>query len=227
MLVALAHTLDLNVRSMANHEQAVVDSFNLFIRKKAEKLGNGFRAFSLDGQDALAGADYILSDTLQFSLVEFKFTERQINDEKNKDKRLKLCEALENNPEMRRLHDKSHFIAWMDRLSRIVNCNIYRLEVCNQSVFGPYCVLTSKKKSIDKRVGAKQFAEEFFSHELTRSLSLQEFEVYLKWILEIGDQKSSGTLELLTLDEKTDECQLRPFRSVRMAYDWMQQQNRR
>lgn len=209
---------------MPKHEQAVIDSFNKFFERQAAQNDLTVRTFSLDGQDALAGGDYILTDQSRFALIEFKYTQAEIIAESKKDKRLKLCEKLELHLDMKVLHDKCHFIAWAEAPDMKAKCNIYRLEVCNQKIFGAACGLSSLSPSTGNRIFAKQFTTEFFSGIPPRSLSLSEFESYVVWLLQVVSGSSKSSFELLTYDETSDECAMIKLSSIRAAYDWMQKQ---
>ncbi|MHB1282016.1 MAG: hypothetical protein ACYCYL_12430 [Acidithiobacillus sp.] len=209
---------------MAKHEQAVIDSFNRFFEKQATEKGCKIRSFSLDGQDALAGADYILTDQSRFALVEFKYTQAEILAESKKGKRLNLCTELELHPDMKFLHDQCHFIAWAEATQMKAQCNIYRLEVCNKQIFGAESGLHNKSPSSDNRIYAKQFTTEFFSGLPPRSLSLSEFESYVEWLLQVASGSSKSSFELLTYDETSDECAMIKLSSIRAAYNWMKMQ---
>lgn len=209
---------------MAKHEQAVIDSFNKFFERQAVANGRKVRSFSLDGQDALAGADYILTDQSRFALIEFKYTQAEIIAESKKDKRLQLCTKLEHQTDMKVLHDQCHFIAWSETPQMKAQCNIYRLEVCNQQIFGAACGLPTQSPSSSNRIYAKQFTTEFFSGMPPRSLSLSEFESYVAWLLQVASGSSKRSFELLTYDENSDECAMIKLSSISAAYDWMQKQ---
>ena len=209
---------------MAKHEQAVIDSFNKFFERQAALNGRTVRSFSLGGQDALAGADYILTDQSRFALVEFKYTQAEIIAESKKDRRLQLCEKLELHPNMKVLHDQCHFIAWAEAPEMKAKCNIYRLEVCNQKTFGSTCGLSSLSPSTGNRIFAKQFTTQFFSGIPPRSLSLSEFESYVAWLLQVVSGSTKRSFELLTYDENSDECAMIKLSSITAAYHWMQRQ---
>jgi len=212
---------------MAKHEQSVIDSFNKFFEKQATEKGRKIRSFSLDGQDALAGADYILTDQSRFALVEFKYTQTEIFDESKKCKRLNLCTKLEHQPDMKILHDQCHFIAWAEAPQMKAQCNIYRLEVCNKQIFGAESGLKNKAPSIKNRIYAKQFTTEFFSGLTPRSLSLSKFESYVEWLLQVASGSSKSSFELLTYDETSDECAMIKLSSISAAYEWMQRRKPR
>ncbi|MEK6262819.1 MAG: hypothetical protein AABP62_29830 [Planctomycetota bacterium] len=212
---------------MAKHEQAVIDAFNGYFEREATRCGRRVRSFALDGQDAIAGADYILTDQSRFTLIEFKYSQDELINEGKKPLRLQLCSALVNAPKMIALHDQCHFIAWAQREpgQLKVRCNIYRLEVCNQHVFGRKCGLTDEMPAEKHRMFAKAFTCDFFSPVGRQcSLSLHEFECYIAWLLREGSGSQKESFELLTDDRSSDECALVTFSSVRAAYDWMQSQ---
>jgi len=207
---------------MAKHEQGVIDAFNWHFFKKAAAEGKKVYPLALDGQDCYAGADYILSDSDRFALIEFKYTENEICSESKKNLRLSLCRQLLPNPRMSHLHDRCHFIAWRDSVSSQIKTNIYRLEVCNKGVFGPSCGLEDKTATTTKRTLADRFIDEFLSQRSTRSLSLQEFEEYLIWLLQKASKTTKTSLELLSYDEVAGICRTVIHNSIQDAYDWFQ-----
>jgi hypothetical protein len=206
---------------MMKHEQAVADAFNRSLSRKAAKFGRNIHSLALDGQDRDAG-DYLLTDESKFALIEFKYTDADINLENKKPRRLRLCRLLEANAGMTALHDQCHFIAWMQLPEQDVRLNIYRHEVCNCKIFGAGCGLTCAAPSFDSRVLASQFANELFGTTGTRTLSLAEFERYLAWLMGIASQSGKRTLEIVVDDDQADDFRLVRFGSIRQAHDWFQ-----
>jgi hypothetical protein len=213
------------------HEQSLADCFNSYMRKVACELNKHVLSFALDGQDRVAGADYLLSDTSRFAMVEFKYLEGDLKSERFKPRRLALCKGLQLQVDMRDRHDLAHFIAWgsaiggveshrQSRHSGLLQINTYRNEICNCSVFGASCGLhRSPLESGRGRELAEAFATEFLTKD-SRSLSLHEFEKYLAWVLEDTSESSSSTLELLISDP--DFCCLVELNSIAEAHAWMQ-----
>ena len=68
---------------------------------------------ALGGQDAEL-ADYLLAANARFSLIEFKANEGCIISEKDKDLRLKLCQALSIDTAKRARARDIHYVAWGD-----------------------------------------------------------------------------------------------------------------
>ena len=207
---------------MPNHEQAVIYGFNRFFEQQALLSGKNFRSFPLDGQDSLVGADYLLTDESRFCLVEFKNSQREISTEKKKERMLKLCQLLEQNNQMANLHDQCHFIAWNQTQEMMVKMNIYRKEVCNSKIFGKECGLKNTQSDANYQVWAKQFTTDFFENNSRRNLSLNDFEIYLEWLLLTVSGRNRSTLELITYDDQADNCLLVEFESVRSVYNWFQ-----
>jgi hypothetical protein len=206
---------------MPRHEQAVIDGFNTFMRREAGKRQGTFRHIALDGLDRHVLADYILTNESTFMLVEFKYTLSQLASEEKKDKAAILCEQLARNISMRASHDLCHFIAWM-HLPELRPCvNIYRNEICNRQILGCDCDLKADFPTEISRVSAPEFARSFFEEPTARTLPIDEFEVYVKWLCSLGGGNATG-LELLVGDENSDDCDLMEFESVRLMYDWFQ-----
>ncbi|RAS31916.1 hypothetical protein [Paraburkholderia bryophila] len=206
---------------MPRHEQAVIDGFNTFMRIEAGKRQGNFRHIALDGQDRHVLADYILTNESTFTLVEFKYTLSQLASEEKKDKAAILCEQLAFTRSMRARHDLCHFIAWMHLPERRPSVNIYRKEICNRQILGRNCELEPEFPAAKSRVSAVEFARSFFEEPTARTLPIDEFELYVKWLCSLGGRNASG-LELLVGDENSGNCDLMEFESVRLLYDWFQ-----
>lgn len=214
---------------MARHEQSVADGFNRFLRQAASKRNMQVYDFSLDGQDRDAGADYLLSDSSRYTLIEFKYQIANIREEKDKARRLELCKQLHINPNMADLHDQCHFIAWSTPLSVAkgtgIATNIYRHEVCNCAIFGPSSGLSSAAPHSTSRASGEQFVHDFLTGSgATRALGLVEFEGYLAWLMEMASGSKKANLELLAYDPaRSDQCVFVSLNSVSEAHNWMQQ----
>ena len=206
---------------MAKHEQSVADEFNDFLREQAKKLGVIFHPFSLDGQDRDAGADYLITKSSRFALIEFKYKISDINKENKKERRLNLCKELEIDSKMTGLHDKCHFIACLQSPDLKFIANIYRFEVCNDSIFGKRHNLKMSSPRESNRISAEKFADEFFNKSNLRNISLQEFEIYLAWLLQNTSSSSQSSLELACRDPKANTFSFITFSSVRAANDWL------
>jgi hypothetical protein len=206
------------------HEQSFADCFNAFMRRKASQYGCSFRSFSVDGQDRDVGADYVLTDDNRYAMVEFKYTSRDLLTEKNKPRRLELCKKLRACDDMRELHDKCHFVSWTEPPAMSVSMNIYRYEICNQAVFGAECGLEEELANDATRAQAEKFAEEFFRGAGIRSLSINEFQTYVAWVMAETSGSSSTTLELLTHDPAANGLTLVRFSSLSQVSSWVQRQ---
>lgn len=203
------------------HEQSVADAFRDYIREKAQKFGTQVHSFSLDGQDRDAGADYLFTDANRFAIVEFKYSESNLVSEKFKTRREKLCLMLEQCIDMKSKHDQCHFIAWTSGMSLAMRLNIYRHEICNQSVFGATCGLSNNTPHTTDRVEANSFVKEFIEGTPPRSLSLRDFEIYLAWLLTDTSNSTNSTLELLTRDPSSDNLSMVRLNSIAEAQTWL------
>jgi len=204
------------------HEQSFADSFNAFMRNQALNHGCRFHSFSTDGQDRDAGADYVLTDSDRFTLMEFKYSSTDLVSEKHKPRRLNLCRCLSTRQDMRTLHDQCHFISWTEDLSKSVNTNIYRHEICNRGVFGDACGLSDASPYTNARASARIFATDFFSPTGSRSLSLMEFETYLAWLLTETSESANSTLELVAYNPASNNLALVRLNSISEAQSWVQ-----
>lgn len=205
------------------HEQSLADEFHEYMRRQSKKYGCRFHSFSLDGQDRDVGADYLLTDSDRFTIIEFKYSEKELVNEKHKERRLKLCIKLEKFKDMCSLHDKCHYVTWLDSLNGLVNTNIYRFEICNSKIFGATCGLTSSTPEIAERIPAKKFASDFFSPGGSRSLSLKEFEDYLAWVLTETSGSEKTTLELVARNTKSNDLALVRLGTISEAQKWVKE----
>jgi hypothetical protein len=193
------------------------------MRNKASEHGCRFHSFSTDGQDRDAGADYVLTDSDRFTLMEFKYNSTDLISEKHKPRRLNLCRCLSTRQDMLALHDQCHFISWTEAPSRSVKTNIYRHEICNRGVFGASCGLSNASPYTNARVSAGIFATEFFGPTGSRSLSLVEFETYLAWLLTETSGSSNSTLELVAYNPASNDLALVRLNSISEAQSWVQE----
>ena len=203
-----------------SHEQAVADIFNRLLYRYAKTEGVVFREFALDGQDRDAGADYLITNRTQFSLVEFKHTQRQIVDERKKPRRVKLCHLMERLELMVLLHDQCHFISYMDSHTKEININIYRKEVCNRKIMNGLCELSEEYPDNTNCLVVNTFCQNFWNPSVEVGLDIDEFEVYLDWLMTEASDSSESTLELLTYSEASGTGGLIEFSSVREVYNW-------
>lgn len=203
------------------HEQSFADSFNEFMRSKAVEHGCRFHTFSLDGQDRDAGADYLLTDSDRFAIVEFKYSQSDLVSEKHKHRRLTLCQKLLNREDMRILHDRCHFVSWTENPSKLVKTNIYRNEICTQTVFGGSCGLPTLMATHSTRASAGAFADDFFSSRGSKALSLEEFETYIAWVLTETSASTNATLELIAHSRTSNELALVRLNSIAEAQSWV------
>ena len=204
------------------HEQSLADLFRNFMQAKALEYGCRFHSFSLDGQDRDTGADYVLTDAYRFAIVEFKYSERDLVSEKSKPRRLTLCQKLLDRDDMLALHDACHFISWSEGPERRVVTNIYRHEICTQAVFGQSCGLLAQRPSTITRASARKFVEDFFSLKGSNSLSLAEFEDYMKWAMVETSGSTRTTLELVAHNPLSNDLALVQLNSIAEAQAWVQ-----
>jgi hypothetical protein len=204
------------------HEQSFADIFNDFMRFKAGKYGCRFHSFSLDGQDRDTGADYVLTDSDRFAIVEFKYSQSDLVSEKHKPRRLTLCQQLLHRDDMLALHDRCHFISWTEGSARAVKTNIYRNEICTQLVFGSACGLPALNPTSATRVPAGVFAQDFFGGNGTKSLLLAEFESYVAWVLTETSASTTSTIELVAHNPTSNDLALVRLNSIAAAQKWVQ-----
>jgi hypothetical protein len=100
--------------------------------------------------------------------------------------------------------------------------NIYRKEVCNQAVFGSECGLSDEFSDMSSRMPAPKFAEEFLRANSLRSLSREDFERYVAWVMRDTSGSRKSTLTLLALEPDLRRLNSVELPSIEAAYQWMQ-----
>ncbi|MEI8673095.1 hypothetical protein P4S52_15725 [Vibrio sp. SA48] len=205
-----------------SHEQSYADIFRDFMREESDRLGYRFHAFSLDGQDRDVGADYLLTDSDRFSIIEFKYDDNKLITEKFKPRRLTLCQKLLEREDMTTYHDKCHYISWTDSDTGDTEMNIYRYEICNKFVFGNDSGLLTSCPISSKRFSAESFSEGFFESN-KNSLSLAEFEAYIMWVLTETSASTKNSLELLVRNPNKKTLNTKTLNSLQEAQKWVQE----
>jgi hypothetical protein len=167
---------------MSGNEPGVIDAFNDYMREAAAANGVTYRPFAFGSGDRDL-ADYLLSSESRYVLVEFKDSDDDLNSERKKPKRLKLCKALECEPSTAKLHDRCHFISWAGRRDDALRLNIYRHEVCNCKRMGKDCGLAQEEPNKNERIGADTFAQSFFAKLSTRGVEFATLRGYVDWVV--------------------------------------------
>jgi hypothetical protein len=213
----------MDLEKIRNTEAGYADAFKDFMRSEAEINNGRFHGFPMGGQDVELGADYVISDSSRFALIEFKFTENDCISENRKPRRLSLCQKLPENPTIKGLHDACHFISWIDSFSDIAQVNIYRQEVCNRAVFGAAGNLEAYNPNIQSRMTGSQFADKYFQENSEVSLAYEDFNKYVTWILTETSKSPYTHVQFLVRDLTTRELKLLPLTTLDAVYKWMQQ----
>ncbi len=104
------------------HEKSIIDAFSSHFLKKGKSLGKNTNRFSLDGQDAILGADYIFTESTKFALVEFKYEEPDLMTEGGKELRHTLCLKLEIEKIRQNQSLQCHYIAWSKKNQKDAKC---------------------------------------------------------------------------------------------------------
>ena len=203
------------------HEQSVIDAF--FDRFKEAASNNGSQLFrcSLDGQDISTGADYLITESTWFAMVEFKYQERQIADENTKPRRLALCKALDTEVFRLSQHVSCHFIGWSTPNPRTVLLNIYRNEVCHQALWPSQSGLLLAKPETKTRIEADKFMVNFFKLDDSAGSSFEDFDNYLTWLLGMGGGNGSTDIELLLYNPGDSQCLIHDFSSLAALKTWL------
>ncbi|HCE2128432.1 hypothetical protein [Vibrio parahaemolyticus] len=203
------------------HEQSVADNFSSHFMRFASQQGKQVNKCSLDGQDAILGADYIFTDASNFALIEFKFEERDIKAEGRKPLRSRLCMRLDQEQNRRFQSLKCHYIAWsQNRGNRTVKLNQYYPEVCNNAIFSNEVNnrLVHDKPQVSSRVSA----DAVFTHFLNGTIgsNYYMFKQYTNWLMALGGHEGA-TIEVMLDNPYSNQLDIIDFPSLDLMKNWL------
>lgn len=203
------------------HEQSVVDGFFSHFQRKAEGRRRQLVRCSMDGQDAIYGGDYIFTDNSRFVLVEFKYEERDLVSERNKQRRLQLCGRLDLEEDRRRQSLICHYVGWSTIRSgvRRVNFNKYYPEICNINVFGHDSHLREAAPDLASRSDADALIDAFLDQQVGGSY--YTFKIYTAWLYSIVSE-GDGEMELMLDNPDSEQLQLMDFKSLQDLKIWLE-----
>jgi hypothetical protein len=201
------------------HEQSVIDAFSNYFLKKGQSLGKNTNRFSLDGQDSILGADYILTESTNFALLEFKYEDRDLKAEGDKELRKTLCLMLDSETIRRNQSLQCHFIAWSEKRleKRSIFFNKYYPEICNNVIF-PRSGLRNSNPDTSSRGSADNLIEQFFEGSIGSSFGV--FNRYVNWLLRIGG-KEGANVEVMLDNPDSNKFEILEFNSLDLLNNWL------
>lgn len=183
---------------MGKNESAVIAEFKKALRRIACQSNRHFDDFPLGPQDRYVLGDDFWASYDNFAIVESKWSEDELRNEKAKFERVKaLCEKLRDTPEMASLHAQCHRIAWRDSETHRLMSQEYRKVVCC-GWFSDTC------KGIDCKTEATavdDFAIEFFGEPPLHCLPAEQFQSYIRWLTTVV---TGSAREIVVLAQKSD-----------------------
>lgn len=202
-----------------SHEQSIIDAFSNYFRRRGESIGKKTYRLSVDGQDALVGADYIFTGTTNFTIVEFKYEEKDILAEGKKTLRERMCQYLNRDTARRNESLLCHYIAWshLDKNSRTVSFNQYYPEVCNARIF-PGGGLSVQAPQQDIRVNAADLVTQFLENKI--GADYPTFRSYVDWLLSISDSRTNN-IEVMMDNPEADELAILEFATLDLLNEWL------
>ena len=201
-----------------NHEQSVIDIFVKRFREIGSKNGRKTYQFSLDGQDALVGADYIFNTNTNFALVEFKYEKIDLRSEGKKRLRKITCENLKEDNGRYLQSLECHFIAWSQKgTTREIYLNQYYPTICNQKIFPDSRILPQDGDS-SSEVSSKTLIENFLRGYVGASFNV--FKSYTDWLLSLGETGAGG-IEVMMDNPERNQSGMLEFNNLDLLHDWL------
>jgi len=212
-----------------NNESGVIAAFARNMTELALAKGVDFQHYPTGGQDRKLLGDAVFTNTVDYSLIEFKDSIGDGFSEKNKQARvLAVCCAVGASDEMRELHDHCHLFAGDDEETGEQVLFVYRHAICNRSVFPE--PPEDKKTCLDlnrndsNKIYLDEYAVGLFSRNSDHTLSASEFNDYLTHLVKATTQGNKG-VEVCLIASDTNS--LGRFISVRFntileLHNWFQ-----
>jgi hypothetical protein len=203
------------------HEQSIADSFSNHFKRFAGQQGKQINRCSLDGQDAILGADYIFTDTSNFALIEFKYEQRDIRAEGRKPLRSQLCVRLDQEQNRMLQSLKCHYIAWSRKKhNRTVELNQYYPEVCNNAIFSDeqYPRLIHDEPQVLSRISSDAVFKRFLNGDI--GSNYYTFKQYTNWLMSLGGHEGS-TIEVMLDNPNSDQLDIIDFPSLELMKNWL------
>jgi hypothetical protein len=202
-------------------EQSLIDGFFNHLRKYVESEHRKFVKCSMDGFDAVLGADYIFSDNVRFLMTEFKYDEADLKKESDKPRRLKLCKILDHDVLKSQQSLRCHYIAWSRALpenKRRLYFNQYQPQICNQVIWGVESELKNTEPNEESQRSSRSIIMSFVNNDLGVPFKL--FDHYVSWLISLNGDDDSG-VEILIDDPDSDELDYQGFDSLQQLKDWL------
>ncbi|GAA80738.1 hypothetical protein P20495_3253 [Pseudoalteromonas sp. BSi20495] len=154
-------------------------------------------------------------------MTEFKYDEKDLIKESDKHRRLKLCKKLDEDVLKAQQSLDCHYIAWSKSLpenKRRLYFNQYKLQICNQAVWGSKSELKGKEPNDERQRTSKDFIMSFLNKDLGVSFKL--FDHYVSWLISLNGDDDSA-VEILIDDPDSDELDYQGFDSLQQLKDWL------
>jgi hypothetical protein len=98
---------------------------------------------------------------------------------------------------MRKFHDQCHMIAWKDSETGELMTSPYRHQICNKEVLGFSCRIKAKAPNNSRTVDITEFGDDFFGDPAKRCLRIDDFRIYVKWLLDVVTGSKVSNLEVV------------------------------
>ncbi|WP_148047004.1 hypothetical protein [Pseudomonas fluorescens] len=213
-----------------DNENGVISAFVDNLNNLAAKCGAIFKHYPTGGADRKLLGDAVFTNSVNYSLVEFKDSLSKNKSEKKKNLRVyPVCESLYENSRMRELHNKCHFFAG-DDVDGAQTFYIYRDAVCNtqvlQGFFGERLKCLYTKCDPSKEIELYDYAVDLFSGGSLYALPAKEFDEYLNMLVSVTTKGKKGS-EICLIAARRDEknkCFSIRFDSVGELHEWFQKE---
>lgn len=198
----------------------MIDGFFTHFQRVAVSSKRNLVRCSMDGQDAIYGADYLFTDNSRFVLAEFKYEESNLVSEGEKPRRLKLCSLLDDDESRRNQSMICHYVAWskVRHGKRLIEFNQYYPEICNRGIFGDVDLAQLEANTL-LRKGANALIDEFLRQSV--GANYYTFKKYTEWLYAI-EADEEGAMELMLDNPDSQQLELIDFNSLQDLKLWLE-----
>lgn len=183
-----------------------------------ENFGEKVHKLSLDGQDSNLLADYIFTSGTMFALIEFKYEEKNISNEKDKPHSKNICISLDNEENRKLQSLRCHYIGWSssDGHMNEIFVNEYYKAVCNRQVFK--AGVDQEYPYMSTKLRVNELVQKFLDGDI--GTIFEDFDDYTSWLMENAG-KGGQEIEVILNNPNKDESYFITCKSLKELHKFL------